>query len=85
MYLLPIPEPLWQVAPRNARAITVQNRFNKQSIVLCGYAHMAFPAGEQVSNSIPLVVAQAIAAHRSASESTDRLRIIRILIWESAN
>ena len=40
MHLFPITEPLWQVSPRDARAIAVENRFNEPPIIL-GNANMA--------------------------------------------
>ena len=63
-----IAEPLKQVAPRNAGAITVEHGIDKQTVVASVCANMTFAAGQQILDAIPLVVAQGIAAHRSVSQ-----------------
>jgi hypothetical protein len=69
MHLFPMPEPLRQVPPGNPRSIAIEHRFNEQPIVRRRHANVTFTAWKQILYPIPLVVMQAIAAHRSASES----------------
>src|ERR1700730_2678012 len=85
VHLLPIPEPPRQIPPRNARPIAIEDRLDEQPIILCGRANRAFTAGKQVFNPSPLVIRQAVAVHRSASESADPLGIRAIPTWESPN
>lgn len=66
MHLLPIAEPLRQIPPGNAGPIAVQHCLNEQPIVLGGDADMSFTPRQHVLDTIPLVVAQAVAAHGSA-------------------
>jgi len=63
---LPVPETLWQVTPRNAGPISVEDGVNEQAIVRRRAADMAFAAGQKILDPIPLVVAPCIASHRSA-------------------
>src|SRR5436305_13224918 len=83
VHLLPIPEPLRQIPPWNARPIAVEHRLDEQPIVLGGHANIAFTAWKQVFNPSPLIVMQAVPMHRSAPESADPLRIIGVPAWES--
>ena len=53
----PIPEALGKVTPRNPGSISVQNGFDKQSIVRRRASHMAFAARQKILDPIPLVVA----------------------------
>jgi hypothetical protein len=71
MYLYGIAKAFGQISPRNAGAITVQNRFYKQPIVFGGYADMAFAARQKVLYTLPLVVTKGIAAQAVSSESAD--------------
>jgi hypothetical protein len=52
----PIPEALGKVTPGNAGSISVQNRFDEQSIVRRRASHMAFAAGQKILDPIPLIV-----------------------------
>src|SRR5215510_7049861 len=84
MNRLPVSEALGQVPPRHAGSVSVQNRLNKQPVVLGGYAHVTLTSGQQILDPIPFVVVQSIAPHRSALLKADRLRVTEKLIWESA-
>ena len=54
---LPITKTLGQITPGNAGPISVDNRFNKQSIVCRRAPNMPFAAGQKILDPIPLVVA----------------------------
>jgi hypothetical protein len=54
---LPIAEALRQVAPRDTRPISIQNRIDKQSIVGRGATNMALAPWQKILDPIPLVVA----------------------------
>src|SRR5215210_1121037 len=68
LHLDPAAEPLGQVAPGNARAGAagaVEHGLDKQPVVLGGAPDMSDPARQKVSDPLPLVIAQAVASHRS--------------------
>jgi hypothetical protein len=48
--------------------------FNEQAIVFCRAADMTFPTRKKIFDSIPLVVSQAVASHRSNKNLADRAR-----------
>jgi len=77
--LLPVAVALGQVAPGNAGAVTVEHRLHEQPVVLGRHPDVAFTARQQVLDPIPLVVAQAIAAHRSAPNQLTRYESLRFL------
>jgi hypothetical protein len=58
MHLNSVTKPLRQIAPGHPRTITIEQRLDEQSIVRCGHPDRAFAPGQQVLDSIPLVVAQ---------------------------
>jgi len=62
-----VAEPVRQVAPWNARPVTIENRLDEQPVVAGGHADRTFAARQQVLDPFPLFVTQCIAAHRSAS------------------
>jgi hypothetical protein len=66
MDLDPVTEPLRQIAPRHPGPIAVQNCFDKQPVIPRRHTDRAFTSRQQVSDTIPLVVAKSVAAHRSA-------------------
>jgi hypothetical protein len=68
MRIFPIAEAFRQIAPGNARPITVQHRFHEQAVVRCSHADGTLAAWQQVLDSVPLIVAKPVAAHRSAPE-----------------
>ena len=80
---LPVAKALGQIPPRDPGAKPEENGFNKQAIVRRRAAHMAFAAGQNVFDPIPLVVAQCISSHRSAPPRADQLRVRHLLIRES--
>ena len=55
-----------QVAPRYACAITVKYRLDEQPVILGGDADMAFTAGQNILDPVPLIVPKGVAAHLSA-------------------
>lgn len=54
---LPIPKALGQIAPRNARSVSVKDSFDEQPIVRRSASHMAFATGQKILDPVPLVVA----------------------------
>ena len=67
----PITETLGEITPRNAGSISVENGLNKQSIISCCAADMAFAARKKILDPVPLVIAQCITSHRSAPPQAD--------------
>jgi len=61
MHHAKVPEPLGKVAPRDARAIAVQHRFNKQPVVPRRHPNMACPPGKQRFNTLSLVISKCVA------------------------
>jgi len=61
-----VTEALGQVAPWHTSAKTIKHGFDEQSVVERGHAHMALTPGKQVLYAVPLIVAKAVAPHRSA-------------------
>src|SRR6185437_14784833 len=66
MRVFPIAEALGQIAPRDARAITVEHRLDEQPVVFGRNPDVTLAPGQKVSNTVPLIVAQSVASHRSA-------------------
>src|SRR4029077_8437307 len=64
-------------------AVAIQHRLDEQAVVRRGHADMSLPPRQQVLDPVPLVVAQCIAAHRSAPKA-DRLGIENTVAPESA-
>ena len=79
MDLLPVAEPLRKIAPGNARPVPVKHSLDEQTIVLGCHPDVALTARQQVLDPIPLVVAQAVAAHRSAPNQLTRYESLRFL------
>jgi len=52
-----ITETLREITPRNAGSISVENRFDEQSIICRRASDMAFPARKKILDPVPLVVA----------------------------
>ena len=48
MHRFPVAEPLWQIAPRDARSVAKQHRLDKQPIILRRHPDVALTAGQQV-------------------------------------
>jgi hypothetical protein len=71
--ILPAAEALRKIAPRNARAIAIEHRLDKQAVVRRGSANVAVTTGKKILNPLPLIVSQAIATHRSAPDQADPL------------
>src|SRR5882672_475207 len=85
MHCLPRTKPLRQVAPGDAGAVAEQHRLDKQPIILRRHPDVALAAGQKILDSIPLVVAQAIASHPSVPRLADSLGITHLYAWESPN
>jgi len=64
---LPVPVSLRQVTPGNARAIPINHSIDEQAIVGRCAADMAFAARQKILDLVPLVLAQSMAVHVSAS------------------
>src|SRR5215210_5682468 len=62
----PTAEPLGPIAPRDTGAEAVEHRLNKEPVVLGRAPDMPDPPRQKVSDPLPLVIAQAVASHRSA-------------------
>lgn len=67
IYVLPAAETVGQVAPRNAGPMTLNHRFDEQSVVARGRSNMALATRQQVTNTLPLVFPQGIPAHRPSA------------------
>src|SRR4051812_40987 len=65
LHLDPAAEPLRQSAPGDARAIAVKHGLDKQPGVLGRAPDRSDPARQKVSDPLPLLIAQAVASHRS--------------------
>ena len=69
---VPIPEALGQVAPRDARTKTIQDRFDKEAIVSGSHTHFPWlPRQSQLLEFLPLIVTQGIPLFH-ASYFTER-------------
>ena len=66
MHVLPIPEALRQVTPRNTSTIAIEHCLDEPAIIRRSRPHIAIAPGQQVSDTFPLIVAKTIAPHRSA-------------------
>ena len=64
-----IAEAFRQVTPGNADPIAVQHGFDEQPIIARCHADRSFPAGQQVLDPFPLVIAKGVAAQESAFRS----------------
>ena len=61
-----VAEALRQIPPWEARTEAIQHGLDEQTIVPGRHAHMAYPARQQVVNTLPLIVAKAITSHGPA-------------------
>ena len=66
MDIFPATKALRKVTPGNARPISIQHRLDKQTIILAAHPDIAILAGNKLRNPLPLIIAKAIAPHRSA-------------------
>jgi len=66
-----VPEAFRQVSPGNAGPVTVKHRLDKQPIVPGGRTDMPFTTRQKVSYTLPLIVTEGIAAHRSTPNQVD--------------
>jgi hypothetical protein len=66
MHLDPVAKPLRQIAPRHPGPVAVQHRLDEPPIILRRHTDSALTSRQQVSDTIPLVVAKGVTAHRSA-------------------
>jgi hypothetical protein len=82
--VLPIAKPLRQIAPRNAGAVAIQHRRDKQPAIARSHSNRPLPTRQQVLDPVPLVVTKSVTAHRSALNQADRLRIEECVAPESA-
>src|SRR5205085_8853637 len=48
VHVVPVAEPLWQIAPRDAGTVAIQPRFDEPAVVRRGHADMALAARQQV-------------------------------------
>ena len=78
--VLPIAKPLRQVAPRDSGAVAIEYRFDKSAIVVGGDADVTGLAGQQVFDSLPLVIAKCISVHGSALFQADSPWITQIVV-----
>ena len=63
---LPVTETRRKITPGDSRSVSVKNGFDEQPIVRRIAADMAFTAGQEILDPIPLVVSQSKALHGSA-------------------
>ena len=57
-----IPESLRQVSPGNTGSVAVQHRLDKQAVIFGCAAHMAFSSGQEVFDTLPLVVTESVSS-----------------------
>jgi hypothetical protein len=55
----------------NSGAVAVEHRFDESTIVVGGHADITGFAGQQVLDSLPLVIAKCISVHGSALFQAD--------------
>jgi hypothetical protein len=67
MRRFPVTVAFGKIAPGDASAIAKENRIQEQPIVSGSAADMAFASGQKVFDPVPLIVAQSVAEHASAS------------------
>jgi hypothetical protein len=53
----PVTKALGQITPRNTSSVSVENRFDEQSIVRRSASHVAFSARQKAFDPIPLIIA----------------------------
>jgi len=78
--VLPIAKPFRQIAPRNSGAVAVEHRFDESAIVVGGDADITGFAGQQVLDSLPLVIAKCISVHGSALFQADSSWITQTVV-----
>src|SRR6201998_2418797 len=78
--VLPVAKPLRQVAPGSSGAVAVEHRFDESAIVVGGDAYITGFAGQQVLDSLPLVIAKCISVHRSAVFQADSSWITQTVV-----
>src|SRR6516225_1785863 len=69
-----------QIAPRNSGAVAVERRFDESAIVVGGAADITGFAGQQVLDSLPLVIAKCISVHASALFQADSSSITQTAV-----
>src|SRR6266853_3322277 len=67
----PVAETLGQIPPGTSSPKAVENRFDEQSIIFGGAAHVSFTPRQNVLDPLPLVVAQSKTLHRPAPPRAD--------------
>jgi hypothetical protein len=68
--LLPLAITLRQVAPRDARAVSIDHGIDEQAVVSSGATDVAFAPRQEVLDLQPLIIAKGVAVHVSASLPT---------------
>src|SRR5439155_20558393 len=66
-----IAKALRQIAPGDASAIAIENRFDKQPVVLSRDPNMARTSRQNILDPVPLIIPQSIASHWSAPNQAD--------------
>src|ERR1700746_4026685 len=66
-----VAKPLRQIAPRDYAAVAGETRCGESAIVVVGDADITGFAGQQVRDSLPLVIAKCISVHGSALFQAD--------------
>src|SRR5258706_14829267 len=67
----PVAETLREIPPRTPSPKAVENRFDEQSIIFSGAAHVSFTPRQNVLDPLPLVVAYSKTLHRPAPPRAD--------------
>jgi hypothetical protein len=68
VHVLPVAEAFRQVAPGNPSPIAIEHGFDKQPVIGRGHSDRTLPPRQKVLDPLPLVIAQAVAAHGSAPQ-----------------
>jgi len=66
MRAFPMPEAFRQISPWNSGSEPVQNSLNKPPVIRCAASDVAFAAGQNIFDPIPLIIAYAKTLHWSA-------------------
>ena len=73
VHVLPVTQAFRQIPPGDTGTVAIQHSLDKQPIVRRRAPHMPFSPGQRILDPIPLVIAQSVTMHRSASPKADRL------------
>jgi hypothetical protein len=80
---LPATEPLGQIPPGTATAVTVEHSLDKEPIVLGRAADVTFTPRQKVLDPVPLIISKGVTTHRPALLKADLSWARNSRSWES--